>query len=275
VSNHATRKPKGSWRPITGRSRRWFVDELPHQEVVDLEHLEELLIAMLEVHYNRHHHRELKASPRDSLAGQTSERRVADEELERIFWVEVDERSHAKTGVVKLPNGRFKVSVRHAGKKRTFRYDPGGDRAMLLVGQREIELEPDVKKKFPPADLTERRGTGQLQKLLDVYRGKERPNAQPGFGLPEVFRALGRLLGRLAPSTEQEAREVRSFYKKYGPLPAQPFEAAIEETRRVLGPDRPVRAYLDHLERIVRAHRERVRPSAPHQEPPSETTSHE
>lgn len=257
---------------------RWFVDELLHQEVVDLEHLEELLIAMLEVHYNRHRHRELKASPAEALGGETSERRVADEELERVFWVEDDERSHPKTGVVKLPNGRFKVSVRHAGKKRTFRYDPDGTGAVLVLGEREIELEPDAKKKFPPPDLVEKRGTGQLQKLLDIHRGKERPNAQPGFGLPEVFRAIGRLLGRLAPSSEQEARLVRTFYKKHGPLPARPFEEAIEETRRALGSDRPLQAYLDHLERIVRAHRERTRSSDASLEtlePPSEETTHE
>lgn len=236
---------------------RWFVKELLHQEVIDLEHLEQLLIAMLEVHYNEHWHRELKDSPRNVLAGQRSERRVAEEELERIFRVEVRERSHPKTGVVKLPNGRFKVPARYAGKQSTFRYDPDQMKAVLVIRGREIECEPDQKKKFPPDYLVEKRGTGQLQKLLDIYQGKKRPNAQPGFGLPEVFRAIGELLGHLVPSTEQEAREVTTFYAKHGPLPAEPFEKAIEETRKALGTGRPVSAYLDHLERIIRAHQER------------------
>lgn len=44
-----------------------------------------------------------------------------------------------------------------------------------------------------------RRGRGQLQKLLDRWR--ERPNAEPGFGLPEVFGELSRLVGRTLPQS--------------------------------------------------------------------------
>jgi len=43
---------------------RWFVNELSCQEVVDREHLQQLLEAMVALLYNRHHHRELATTPK-------------------------------------------------------------------------------------------------------------------------------------------------------------------------------------------------------------------
>ncbi len=65
----------------------------------------------------------------------------------------------------------------------------------------------------------EKRGTGQLQKLLDLWRGHSRPNAQPGFGLPEVFREFSRLLQRSVPIDQREATAIEAFYRKTGPCP--------------------------------------------------------
>jgi hypothetical protein len=96
-------------------------------------------------------------------------------------------------------------------------------------------------------------GTGQLQRLCDVYRGAERPNAQPGFGLPEVFRHIGEvLLERLVPADEREAETIRRFYREFGPLPREPFVRALEKTRSALGAGRALRSYLDFLARLIR-----------------------
>ena len=99
----------------------------------------------------------------------------------------------------------------------------------------------------------EKRGTGQLQKLADVWQGKERPNAQPGFGVPEVFIALGQMLGRDVPGSEREARAVMVFYRKYGPLPREAFEAACKRSTESLGHGRALTAYLADLERQIGA----------------------
>ncbi|MCP4876180.1 MAG: hypothetical protein GY896_12000, partial [Gammaproteobacteria bacterium] len=79
------------------------------------------------------------------------------------------------------------------------------------------------------------------------------PNAQPGFGLPEVFREFSRLLQRCVPIDQREATAIEAFYRKTGPLPAQPFREAIDKTRNVLGPNRALKAYLQYLDRLVQA----------------------
>lgn len=240
--------------------QRWFVQELRAQEVVDLEHLQQLLEALVALLYNRHHHRAIGTTPEQRLAGQISARRVSAEDLARAFFLSAEATSHSKTGQVDLPNGSFRVPLAFAGHRHDFRYDPvSADRAVLLTRDgREIDLKPFQKKPLPsahPPRNEEKRGTGQLQKLLDVWQGKERPLAQPGFGLPEVFAHLGTLLGRLVPEHEREAREILAFYRTYGPLPREPFARACRRTQEALGSGRPLAAYLQDLQRQVEADR--------------------
>ena len=239
--------------------QRWFVRELRTQEVVDLEHLQQLLDAMLALVYERHFHREIGTTPEKRLAGRLSERRVSQSDLEHAFFVETTAKSDPKTGEVRLPNGSFRVpSAAHAGRRSRFRYHPVLDHRAILVTKdgREIELKPFTRK--PLACLkprVEKRGTGQLQKLLDLWQGMQRPNAQPGFGLPEDFAALGQMLGRDVPSSEREARAVLAFYRKYGPLPRAAFEAACARSGQDLGRGRALTAYLADLERQIGADR--------------------
>lgn len=248
---------------------RWFVKELRAQEVVDLEHMQQLLEAMLALVYDRHRHRVTGMTPERRLAGRRSERQVSQADLERAFWVETTATSCKKTGEVRLPNGSFRVpSVAFAGHRSRFRHHPfrEGRAVLVTADDREIELRPFATKPLSAVRTrTERRGTGQLQKLVDVWQGKERPNAQPGFGLPEVFAALARLVGRTVPDSEREAHSVLAFYRTYGPLPRKGFEAACQRCRDRLGSGRPLHAYLADLERQVGADRQ---PRDPEQETP-------
>ena len=248
---------------------RWFVNELASQQVIDLEHLEQLLEAMVALVYNRHPHREIGTTPEKRLANRLSPRRVSPHELERAFFAELTAKAHPKTGEVRLPTARFRVPAPFAGQRSRFRYHPvHAARAVLLTQDgRDIELHPFTKK--PLSAVTPRmdkRGIGQLQKLLDLWRGEARPNAQPGFGLPEVFRELATLLGRLVPDSEHEARRVLTFYRKHGPLAREAFLAACARTHDALGDGRPLSAYLDDLERQITAHSANPDPDSP-QEP--------
>jgi transposase InsO family protein len=235
----------------------WFVRELRTQQVVDLEHLQQLLEAMLALVYNRHHHREIGTTPEKRLAGRISERRVSQSDLEHAFLVETTAKSDPKTGEVRLPNGSFRVpSTAYAGQRSRFRYHPVHEGRAVLVTKDggEIELHPFTRKPLSAVKArVEKRGTGQLQKLVDLWQGKERPNAQPGFGLPEVFTALGKMLGRDVPGSEREARAVLAFYRKYGPLPRDAFEAACARSTKSLGHGRALTAYLADLERQIGA----------------------
>jgi transposase InsO family protein len=240
---------------------RWFIKELSKQQLVDIEHLEALLQATIDILYNRHRHRELKMTPAQALAQRISPRRVSAADLARAFRIPIEAKSHPTTGQVVLPTGVFRVPSRYAGRKCNFRYDPIEKHEAFLVldDDHVIPLEPFAKKRpFEYQRASEKRGAGQLQKLLDLWRGHARPNAQAGFGLPEVFRELGRLLERSVPVDEREANLIDAFYRKTGPLPAQPFREAIDKTRRALGPNRPLKSYIEHLDRLIRAQSNKV-----------------
>ena len=226
---------------------------------MDLEHLQQLLDAMIAMLYNRHRHRGIGTTPEQRLAGAISSRQVSAEDLSRAFFLSAKATSHPKTGQVDLPNGSFRVPLPFAGHRHDFRYDPvSPDRAVLLTRDgREIDLKPFRTKPLPPVRNGEKRGTGQLQKLVDLWKGEERPNAQPGFGLPEVFAHIGGLLGRTVPEHEREAREILTFYRTHGPLPREAFERACRRTKEALGSGRPLAAYLEDLARQVEAARDR------------------
>jgi len=235
---------------------RWFIRELRHQQVTNLEHLEQLLWATIELFYNRHRHRELKSTPEQALAGRLSERRVGTEDLMHAFWARTNAKSHPKTGQVNLPNSTFVVPARYAGKRARFRYDPVEPRAVLVVDrEHELALEPFVVQRLFASEPGEPpSGVGPLQKLLDVWRGHARPNAQPGFGLPELFTEIAALLGHLVPQDEREAKSIRDFYREFGPLHPTHFRNAMDSTRRTLGQARPLHVYLEHLARLIRQH---------------------
>jgi len=234
---------------------RWFIDELPLQQVVDREHLQALLEATIALVINRRRHRALGTSPEQRLAHRTSGRRISENDLARAFFQQVSAKSAKKTGHVRLENGWYRVPRAFAGLTARFLLDPVKEgRAFLVteVGQ-EIEL-PLVHTRPLPApriqDL-QRHGEGPLQTLLDRWRGTPRKNAEPAFGLPEVFLEIGILLQRTVPHSEAEAIAILAFYRRLGPLSREPFRGACAQAKRVLGDGRPLRAYLDDLERQI------------------------
>jgi hypothetical protein len=178
---------------------KWFVRELPHQVVQDEAHLEELLLAVIEVVYQKHRHRGIRMPPEEALGGQRSNRDVSPADLERAFRVQKTLKAHKKTGEISLPGGTFRVPGGFAGQRVRIRYDPAEpSRTWVLRSDGEeipLELALPRPSDSPPAPRP-RRGTGALQRLLDQVRGRTLPQAEAGYGLPEVFDALAARLGR-------------------------------------------------------------------------------
>jgi hypothetical protein len=206
--------------------KRWFVKELPNQQVVDLQHLQALLQATIALVYNRHWHREIKMTPQQALAQRISTRRVGAAELAQAFKISTRAKSHPSTGQLALPNGLFRVPARWAGKRCHFRYDPvNKDEAALIIDdEHQIPLEPFTKKRpFDYQSVSEKRGTGQLQKLLDLWQGHRRPsNAR--------FPSTNAKLQLSRPSIEKQALCPLSLFDKPLIAPLRPSEPIVPST---------------------------------------------
>ena len=121
---------------------------------------------------------------------------------------------------------------------------------MVTADQREITLEPFTIKPLPDATIRPR-GNGRLQRLLDTWRGTARSNAEPAFGIPEVFKALGEALARPLPATERDARDVQDFWRQHGPLSRAAFLRACHRATASLGERRPLAVLLADIARQI------------------------
>ena len=243
----------------------WYTGRLARQQVVDLEHLQMLLDAVIEVVYQDHHHRHLGRSPRAALAGQCSPRRIAAARLEDAFREERVLKTHPKTGEVTIGGATYLVPEHLRGQRLTFLVDPepavpplcvepGTERALAVV---RAAVRPEDCAEVP---TPERWGRGPLQTLYDSWQGKRRPVAEPGFGLPEVFVLLAEVAGRPVPRTDAEAALIQRLYRQMGPLPKRATEAALRAIGKKLGKGRPIQSYLDELAQRV----SNPAPHAPH-----------
>jgi len=237
----------------------WFARRLKKQEVVDWIHLEQLFEVVIE-YYQAHTNRETKSPPRDLLAGAVSTRTLPPGvTLDEAFLQPLARlKAHRTTGEIDLAGGRGKHLVPSELRDRRLEVlvDPDPDRPVFarvpetgeLVRLERARVHPRDAHPVPPR---ERWGRGILQALYDNWRGKERPVAEPGFGLPEVLALLSQACGRHVPRTDAEATLVQRFYAAIGPFTRKAVETALAAITADLGRGRPVKTYLDALARRV------------------------
>ena len=232
----------------------WFVERLPKQLVVDSVHLQQLLDGVIEL-YQDHHHREIKTTPRLALAGRTSRRAATAARLDDAFREERRLKAHAKTGEVDLPGGKFAVPEHLRGKRLVFRVDRDARLLPIVVEPGTGAHLPLTRLHVRPGDLpaegvgprpgSQRWAEGPLQRLYDATHA--RPQAEPGFGLPEILALLSRVAERPVPRSDREEALVQRAYRELGPLARKAAEAAFQAIGRELGPGRPLQAYLGAL----------------------------
>lgn len=244
--------------------KRWFVKELKHQVVRDLAHLQELFDAWLDRIYHTHRHSALGMTPRQAMGDARSEHPVSLARLRQAFLIERILTAHPKDGTVRVAGTFFRVPTRLVvgARKVKVLVDPEAPRLPYIEtapGRLEA-LPPAVRKTGPTPgahDVTAgEEPAGSLTPLLEQYRGRTLPLAQPGFGLPEIYAAFARELGRPVPATEGEAATVAEWLARLGPFAGRAFHAALARVRKRLGAGRP-------LTQILRALGREVRPAAP------------
>jgi len=238
----------------------WFTDRLPHQVVVDQLHLQQLLDGIIHGLYQPHKHRGIKVPPEVALAGRVSGRHVPPTRLVDAFRQERRLKAHRKTGEVEIAQVTYLVPDALRGQRLTFLVDPPGEVPPLvkhptsgdLLALRRAAIKPeDLEHVGTPPPAPKRWGAGNLQTIYDSWQGQHRPLAEPGFGLPEVYALLARACGRHVPSSDAEAALVQRTYRDIGPLPRKPTEEAMAAIAQQLGPQRPVKTYLDELVKRV------------------------
>lgn len=260
-SKPRTPQPNGKIEAYHRCLSLWFARRLKKQEVVDWIHLEQLFEAVID-YYQAHTNRETKTPPRDLLAGAVSTRALpAGVTLDEAFLQPYGAalKTHRTTGEVDLAGGRGKwlAPPDLRGRRLEILVDPDPDLPVFARDpetERLVRLEParvHPRDADPAPSPHERWGQGILQALYDNYRGKVRPVAEPGFGLPEVLALLSRACGRRVPRTDAEATLVQRAYAAIGPLPRKACEEAFGAITAELGQGRPVKTYLEALARRV------------------------
>jgi hypothetical protein len=241
----------------------WFVERLPHQVVIDLEHLQQLFDGIIAVMYQQHWHRSLKMSPEQALANSISPRQIPPSQLIDVFRQEKQLKAHGKTGEVVIQKETYIVPEHLRGERLTFLIDlPQQVQPLVVEPQSGHHLE--LKKAALRGELLGgentppplRWGQGPLQTIYDDWSGKPHPQGEPGFGLPEIYVLLSQATERSVPQTDAEAAMVGRLYRQCGPLPRLATEQAMQAIIGELGPRRPVKTYLEALLR-------RVQPKAP------------
>lgn len=237
--------------------KSWFVNELKHQPVRDMDHLQALLDAVIDQIYHEHVHRELKRTARQAFGNRISKRTVSPQRLRDAFMIEKDLTAHRKTGEVRVAGKLFIVPERFWGKNRSVRIavDPEAPGVPYVVVKPGV-YEP-IKAAFPEPEARKKSSKedepiGPLTPLLQRYRGRDLPLAHGGFGLPEIYEAFSRAAGRTVPATEKEAATLSQWLAEHGPFEPAPFAAALSKSLEALGPGRPLVQIVEALTKRIK-----------------------
>lgn len=234
----------------------WFTGRLHAQKVLGLAHIQELLDGVIYSLYQPHKHRSIHTPPEKALAGKVSPRSVPPSRLYEAFRQEKCLKAHPVTGEVVIENTTYLVPDPFRGFKLRFLLDPPGELPPLLLDPHSSRSVPLRRAAVKPEDIPSPSheklwGEGPLQTIYDHWRGHTRPLSEPGFGLPEIYALLAKVAARHVPQNDIEAAFVQRFYSKIGPLPRAATEAAFNSIGVELGPGRPVKTYLEALQRLV------------------------
>jgi len=237
--------------------KRWFVAELKHQPVRNLAHVQALLDAVLDQVYHEHVHRELKQTPREAFGNRISARSVSLQRLREAFLIEKTLTAHKKTGEIRVGGKLFIVPERFWGRNRQVKIaiDPERPTEPCVVAKPGVyeplaPAFPDPENQTEPAAADE--PVGPLTPLLQRYRGRDLPLAHGGFGLPEIYAAFARSLGRAVPATETEAATLSRWLADNGPFEPNAFAAALDRAIASLGPGRPLAQIINALTRQIK-----------------------
>jgi hypothetical protein len=183
-----------------------------------------------------------------------SKRRVSLERLRDAFLIEKTLKPHKKTGELRIGSTLFRVPKAYLAPRVRVAVDPENPQTAFIKHTNStltpLPLAITLTKTPDPLPRTE--PVGPLTPLLDVYRGRTLPQANPGFGLPEIYEALARVLSRPVPFTEQEAAAVSDWLGQWGPFDPNAFKSALDTVIYRLGKGRPLSQILAAMTALIK-----------------------
>lgn len=239
----------------------WFIKELPHQQIVDMTHLQRLLDAFIDKLYNDHRHREIGMTPRQAFNNIISRRTVSLDRLHRALLQTHRQKPDRKTGTVRAAGRLWRIPDKYLVPRCPLRIGESllDDKCVFLIDQacNLIKLQPAVRMANAPHPSTSANDTlqypaGSLSPLLEAYRGRMLPQARSGFGLPEIYQIFAQVVQRPVPHTEAEATSILQWLKAHGPFEPHAFKAALDATIKRLGPGRPLQQIIEELTRSIK-----------------------
>jgi len=245
--------------------QRWFIVELRHQPLRDLDHLQALLDAFIDQLYHEHVHRELKMTPKEAFGNCLSKRLVSLERLREAFLIEKTLTFHKKDGTIRQDGCLFRIprrliSVSHNRKVKIFIDPEYPQKPYIRPPHGGIEAlkpatNPAGSEDKKPANKLADEPVGSLTPLLVRYRGRKLPEASSGFGLPEIYQTFSEAMGRPVPFTEQEAVLILEWLKEFGPFDPDDFSIALKRVLKRLGNGRPLAQIVSALKKITSQHK--------------------
>ena len=238
---------------------KWMIKELLHQPVLDFQHLQELVDAVIQEVYNKHLHRGLKKSPEEAFRDSISKRLVSLERLREAFMIERVLKPHKKTGTIDVKGDPFKVPKQYlSGSKVKIAIDPESPEIPYLVVRPGVfePLKPAIQKagklEEGHSESKDRiEPAGSLTPLLEKYRGRTLPQARAGFGLPEIYEIFSESLRREVPAAESEASIILDWLGRSGPFDPEAFRFALSKIGHRLGNSRPLAQIIQALDREI------------------------
>jgi hypothetical protein len=200
-------------------------------------------------------------TPKEAFGDCLSKRLVSLERLREAFLVEKTLTPHKKDGTIRTDERLFLIPRRLllGAEKRKIKIfiDPEYPQTPYIrLPHGGIEtLKPAFKttgtsKPKPPDDRLDE-PVGSLTPLLERYRGRKLPQAQPGFGLPEIYQSFSEAMGRPVPITEHEAVLILDWLKHSGPFDPRAFRSTLALVINRLGRGRPLSQIVSALEKIT------------------------
>ncbi|PXF54726.1 MAG: hypothetical protein C4B58_15670 [Deltaproteobacteria bacterium] len=236
-----------------------FIAEVKASNIITLHQLNEAFLAWAGEEYNLRKHTEIRMTPKQRWAKDSSRIQYIDEEKLRITFLWREKRTSDKTGVIQLFNRRYKISPALAKKRVEVRYDPE------RLDHIEIYQEGTFKQRARPLQIAPNRAPKELLSLQQYQNSGEKtdylgwltqqqkakiqitPSVDNSSNTQTLAGFLNILRERIAEEVFDE-REATAFFQTFGPFDADRLKHTLDNLLAVEPKNLHISFYLNHIQ---------------------------